>query len=309
MILQSFLGGKMKYVLSRTYILILFNLAHQYCVSQTLSLDVDKTYDFSPHTLSKKEQEKKGVALDAFWNKVKDDTAQNLPLLRSELKSKGHMPYFYYDGAGLLLYLSHARSDKELAAVAIEKCDINDIDAKIYIETLNSLAFDNINVTNAAIKILKFPNYNFFVVEHVMYFNQDNCLAYSLLPMRSEYYVDTLINSFKLSDTAGKYSILYTLWLGYNCKGDSLIRAVAKDISLGKNIRSFADTLMRNDFPADQEVLSLSSNELIAKRINALKRFSDEGLADLIRYSAALRKRSQCEVSPKAIAKSNYTGP
>jgi len=309
MILQFFSVRKMKYVLSRIFILILFNLAHQYCISQTLSLEVDKTYDFSPHTLSKKEQEEKGVALDAFWNKVKDDTTQNLPLLRRELMSKGHVPYFYYDGAGLLLYLSHTRSDKELAVAAIEKCDINDIDTKIYIETLNGLAFDNINVTNAAIKILKYPDFNFFVVEHVMYFNQNNCLAYSLLPMKSEYYIDTLINSFKLSDTVGKYSILYTLWLGYNCKGDSLIRAVAKDISLGKDIRSFADTLMENDFPTDQEVLSLSSNELIARRINALKRFSDEGLADLIRYSAALRKRGQCKVISKAITKTNDTGP
>ena len=121
----------------------------------------------------------------------------------------------------------------------------------IYVQTLNSLAFDSINILKAALKILDYPHFRFYLVQHVMYFNQDNCLAYCLLPMNQNFYIDTIINRFSSTDTTGQYSILYTLWLGYSCRGDSLIHASSKNLALPKAVRDFADTLSLVNYPID----------------------------------------------------------
>lgn len=63
--------------------------------AQSTSLDVDKTYDFSPQKLSKQEQDGKVKGMDDFWNKVKLDTTVYLPLLRKELATNGHVPFLF----------------------------------------------------------------------------------------------------------------------------------------------------------------------------------------------------------------------
>jgi hypothetical protein len=279
----------------RTLLIALFSLFHLLSLGQSGGLNVDSTYNFSPHKLSKSGKEARMKDLDSFWNKVKADTVMYLPKLRTELASNNHAPFFYFDGATLLLWLSNSKSDEKLAAESIAKTDLEDVDWKIYVQLLNSLAFDSINVLQAALKILKYPNFNFYLEEHVMYFHQENSLAYCLLPLKNEWYVDTLIARFESADTAARFSILYTLWMGYSCKGDSMIKAVAKSTHLPKDIRGFADTLSTYVFEIDQAKTSLPLEELKEKRLNSLKRFSDEGLGDLFTYSVALRKKTSCE--------------
>ena len=100
---------------------------------QSLSNDIESIYNFKPGKLTDKEQETKMPTLDRFWDKVKSDTTKYLSLLRVELKSSGHRPYFYYDGSGLLLSLTNSKADKELAIEAISKCDLDDISQEIYV--------------------------------------------------------------------------------------------------------------------------------------------------------------------------------
>lgn len=204
------------------------------------------------------------------------------------------MYLFYFDGSGLLLWLSHSRSDEEIAIEAIGKCDLKDIDHKIYVETLNHLAFDSINVLQAALKILEYPDFNFFLVQHVMYFNQEISLAYALLPMQDDRYVDTLISRFGSADTTAQFSILYTLWLGYSCRGDSLIRASAKNKELYKGIRVFANRITSDHPGKARDQSNVTITKLLEKRSDGLKRFSDEGLDDLIDYTIALRNKTHC---------------
>jgi len=262
--------------------------------AQSKSLDVDKTYDFSPQKLNKTEKEVKVKAMDNFWNKVKSDTTIYLPLLRKELATNSHVPYFYFDGSGLLLWLSHSRSDEEIAAEAIAKCDLKDIDQMIYVQTLNHLAFDSINVLQASLKILAYPDFNFYLVQHAMYFNQENSLAYCLLPMQDTRYVDTLISRFNLADTTAQFSIMYTLWLGYSCQGDSLILAASKNKKLYRGVQAFADTLISQQPVPDADLSNSSVGALLEKRSDGLKRFSDEGLDDLINSTIALRSKTHC---------------
>lgn len=262
--------------------------------AQPKKLDIDNIYDFSPQKLSRKEQKEKVKELDKFWNTIKSDTSFYLPQLRTELTTIGHFPYFYFDGSELLLKLSHSGNDKQIAANAIGKCDLMDIEPQSYVQTLNELAFDGIDVLQPALKILKYPDYKFYLVQHVMYFTQENCLAYCLLPMTSVAYTDSLISRFASADTTAQWSILYTLWLEYSCRGDSLIHASAKNKDLNAVIRALADTLVSHHPNPDPEQAQLTIDEIKEKRMDALRRFSDEGLADLNYYTFLLRSLAAC---------------
>ena len=204
------------------------------------SLDVDSIYNFTPSKLTRSDQERKLTFIDCFWQKVKSDPTKYLPLLRNDLNQPNHNPFFYYDGSILLLSLSNNNSDKNLAASAIARCELADIDRKEYVKTLNMLSNDSINVTNAAVKILYDSSFTFFIPQHVLYFNQGYCLTYMLLPEKQEFYVDTLISVFKTVPAISQKSILTTFWFAYTCKGDSLIKSAIEDSSLSKEVREYA---------------------------------------------------------------------
>jgi len=265
-------------------------------VAQSLKSEVDNIYNFSPSKLSKSAQDAKMPALDGFWAKVKSDTGTWLPPLRNELRAAGHHPFFYYDGAGLLMSLSHGMPDKELAVQSMTKCNLNDIDHRIYVSALNQLARDGINVTNAAIKILADPKFSFFLPEHAMNFTQDYCLAYMLLPQKPAFYSDTLVSLFGKLDAATQKSIITTFWLAYTCKGDSLINASIRDKSLKKDVSTYAGDLMSKATlsEAEKKYVQSEGQNIASIRENALKRFSDEAVDDLALSTKILRSESKC---------------
>jgi hypothetical protein len=277
-------------------LLIIFSLVTSFSFGQ--NLDVDQVYDFSPKKLSVSEKEKKLPALDGFWNRVKSNPSVNLPLLRKELNATGHNPFFYFDGASLLLSLSKNNSDKTIAADAISKCDLSDIDPKQYVTILNDLSRDGIKVTSAAVKILNDTAFSFFLVQHVMYFKQEDCLTYMLLPEKREFYVDTLISIFKSVNKNSQVSILYTLWYAYSCQGDSFINAVMVDKTLNEEVAKAAQEVMT--FPSLNDEIWKQINSMSAKqaekgRKESLQGFSDESLDELTMSTLALRKKANCQ--------------
>jgi hypothetical protein len=276
-------------------LLIIFSLLSSITFGQTLN--VDKIYDFSPSKLTSAEQEKKVPKLDGLWKKVKADTTKYLPLLRNDLNSPNHNPYFYYDGAALLLSLTKNDYDNTIAASAIAKCDLADIEPKEYVKTLNRLANDGIDVTKASVKILNDTSFFFFLPQHVMYFRQDNCLTYMLLPQKKEFYVDTLISLFKSVNPNAQKSILYTFWIAYTCKGDSLINDAMDDKTLSKEVSKYAKELMKSpDLSSEikKQINSMEANQIEEVRKESLRRFSDEALDDLMISTLALRKNTNC---------------
>jgi hypothetical protein len=264
---------------------------------QSLTNDIDNIYNFKPSKLTDKEQEVKMPTLDKFWDKVKSDTTQYLPSLRMELKSNGHNPYFYYDGSGLLLSLTNTKADKELAIEAIAKCDLADISQKIYVQTLNNLASEGLDVTMAAVKILSDDKYSFFIPQHALSFNQGYCLTYMLLPQPNFKYVDTLINMFKTVKPASQKSIITTLWFAYTCKGDIFLKSIIIDNTIQKEIREYAKKIMgyTNLSKEQKEYLkAISKDELDNIRKDALKRFSDEAIEELDMTTRVQRKDNNC---------------
>jgi hypothetical protein len=276
-------------------VLIIFILFTSLAFGQ--SLNVDNIYNFSPSKLKKSEQEKKLPALDGLWNKVKSDTTNYLPLLRNELNTQNHNPFFYYDGAALLLSLTKNDNDKTIAAKAIAKCDLADIDHKEYVITLNRLANEGIDVTTGAIKILSDTSFSFFIPQHVMNFSQDLCLTYMLLPEKRELYIDTLLALFKSVLPPSQESIIKTLWFAYSCRGDSLIAIASNDKYLNEVVRKTAKKMISvKDLSEDeiQHIQSLNKSRPEEFRKELLRHFSDEAADELIMNTIILRKDSNC---------------
>jgi len=264
---------------------------------QSLKVEIDNIYNFKPSKMTDAEQEKKFPSLDQFWDKIKADTTLYLPSLRFELNEPNHNPYFYYDGAGLLLSLSETNFDKKLAVIAITKCDLDDISQKLYVTTLNRLSNEGIDVTNAAIKILADPNFSFFIPQHVLTFNQGYCLTYMLLPQNPKSYTDTLISMFKKVEQGSQKSIITTFWFAYTCKGDSLIKSVMVDKTVDKEVRDYAKKIMGyTNLSKDQKeyLKDVGKNELDTLRIESLKRFSDEAVDELDMTTRVLRHDLNC---------------
>jgi len=278
--------------------IIVFTLVTVSTYGQTLSNEIDAIYNFQPSKLSDKEQESKFPALDSLWNKVKSDTSHYLPQLRLELRQIGHNPYFYYDGSSLLLSLSNAVNDKQLAVQAIAKCDLADISRKMYITTLNNLAQEDINVTTAAVKILQDDKFSFFLPEHAMTFNQGYCLTYMLLPIKQSVYVDTLITLFSNVSTTSKKSIITTLWFAYSCKGDGFLKAIMTNPAEEKEVREYAKKIMKyTNLTKDQkEYLKIIGKENLEEmREMSLQRFSDEAVAQLDMTTRIMRSEKDCQ--------------
>lgn len=274
-----------------------FALISTLAFGQTLSNEIDSIYTFKPSKLSSKEQESKLPALDKFWDKVKSDTTKYLPQLRYELKQTRHNPFFYYDGSALLLTLSQSFSDKNLAAQAIAKCDLDDISQKIYVTTLNKLAHEGLDVTKAAVKILSDDKFSFFIPQHAMTFNQGYCLTYMLLPQISNSYVDTLISIFPKVSITAKKSIITTLWFVYSCKGDEFIKSVITNQIADMEVREYAKKIMSyTKLTKDQkDYLKIVGKENIGDlRLMSLQRFSDEAIGELEMTTRVLRNEQNC---------------
>ena len=130
--------------------------------------------------------------MDGFWSKVKADTTRYLPELRKELQLEGNPKFFYFEGGQLLLSLSKAVKDKQIVLDGILKSDLNDIDRRALVSTLNYLAKSKLNTTEAALMILDDTDFRIFLPEHSFYFNQGYCLTYSLLPTNSHFYLTAI---------------------------------------------------------------------------------------------------------------------
>jgi hypothetical protein len=261
--------------------------------------EIDNIYNFHPHELSKAEQQEKFPPLDKFFEMVKSDTSKYLPLLRQELKSNDHFPYFYYDCSHLLMIMSKSYSDKELCAKAFSKCNIRDLDPKIYVVLLKSLATANINVTKAAVKILEDSTFHFYLIEHGAFdFIQGYCLMYCLLPLDPSIYTDTLIEYFQgTKDITAQKSIITTIWFSYSCSGDRFLHSLNDSITLSKEVIDYAKKLLTdNKLDRDYKKLlrKIKPDELEEMKKSGLQRFSDEAIYDLDFVTKANRQKLNC---------------
>lgn len=267
--------------------------------AQSLKKEIDSIYHFSPQRLTDQEKSQNSAILDLFWEKVKSDTALYLPMLREELQAADHQPFFYYDGAALLIASSGKLADKQLAAQAIASCDLEDISRREYVAMLNRLAHLGIDVSEAAVKILSDPEFSFFIPQHVMSFNQGYCLSYSLLPLPPALYVTKLGELlYSLKEVTSKKSIITTLWFACSCEGDMILRKAMVDPKLAPEVRDYANKIMSyTKIPRQYKKIAkhFSEEHVQVIRSKSLKRFSDEAISELDLTTRLMRKEGRCQ--------------
>jgi len=266
---------------------------------------VKTLYAFHPHALTDAQIDAKSKELDAFWEKVKSDTATYLPLLREALSDETSQSFFFYDGSKLLLSLSKDRSDEQLALTSIARCDIRDVQRDDYLYTVFHMAHDRLDTSEAAFKVLADPKFTVNVPQHALVLGQDFSLIYMLLPTSEDFFVQKAVDrlSTETEPTAQK-SLLRLLWYSVTEAGDRAVAAVAASERYSSPIREVARSLqsstasMESDSKPPKKLLK-EIGDIVPKdadfdrikevRRTRLSRVSDEALLELDALTWLLR--------------------
>jgi hypothetical protein len=89
--------------------------------------EIQKVYNFQPHTLTKAEIVEKSAFLDQFWTKAKSQPEVYVPGLRRELADFGNPPFFLFDGSQLLMSLTKEPADRKIILAAMAHSDLRDL--------------------------------------------------------------------------------------------------------------------------------------------------------------------------------------
>jgi hypothetical protein len=263
--------------------------------SQTLHNEIQTVYNFSPGKLSQEEQNKRIPLMDAFWKKVKSDTTAWLNELRAELKKEGNPPFFYFEGGQLLLSLSENVNDKQIVLDAISRSDINDIDRRTYVTTLNHLAQEKLNTTTAALKILDDKDFKIFLPAHAFTFIQGYCFTYALLPTDPSFYLKPVMERFTIEkNIVAQKSIVTFLWFANTCTGNNFLKAVSIDASVNQDVREYVIDLLGRKLKKNKEFKSMddmSVGELVEAQGIIISMMSDEAIYELDYVTKVLRSK------------------
>ena len=245
--------------------------------------EILKTYSFQPHTLTQKEIEAKSGELDRFWGKVKDGKEQYLPLLRTELQTTSNPSFFYYDCSKLLLSLSESIDDRKIALKAIPKVDLLDVQGDDYLRTVHMLAGFELDTSEAALRILDYPQFKAVIPRHALTLSQDYSLVYMLIPTKEKYYLEKLINRLSVEkNITSQKSIIQMLWYTVTRPGDQAIQQFSEDTNKPDESRMWAKELLarksKSGLSSKPGVSSYSS--LKQKRKEVMNRISDEALVE-----------------------------
>ena len=84
-----------------------------------LHAEIQRIYNFQPHTLSQDQTTQKSSLLDDFWTKAKSQPELYVPGLRRELADFTNPPFFLFDGSMLLMSLSKDPADRKIILAAV----------------------------------------------------------------------------------------------------------------------------------------------------------------------------------------------
>jgi hypothetical protein len=261
--------------------------------SATIHRQIQQTYNFQPHLLSNKEITEKSAALDQFWTRSKAEPPLYIPALRQELGDFKNPRFFLYDGSMLLLSLSDAPIDRNIALAAMARCDLRDVQAKDYFLQVHRMATLNEDTTAAAFHVLEQPKFTVFIPQHVLTLGQNYVLIYLLLPTDQDYWLQPAMDRLKTErDETAQKSLLLLLWYAQTDAADQAMSAFAGDASKPSVSRTYARELVnRKDKIGSKERTQASDSteaSLRQKRRERLKTVSDEALIDLDDFTLML---------------------
>lgn len=264
--------------------------------TSVLHAEIQKLYDFHPHTLSTAQINQKSDLLDQFWTKAKSQRDVYVPELRRELADFSNPPFFLFDGSQLLLSLSDAPADRKIVLSAIVHTDLRDLQLKDYFLLVQRMAAQGEDTTAAAFHILPEPKFQVFIPQHSLTLAQDYCLVYMLLPTNQDFWVQAAIEHLRAeTDATAQKSLLLLLWYAQTPESDKAIQEFST-AAKPQASKTYANELVhRKDSLARTDAAGSSESEesLRQARRERMKAVSDEALYDLDSYTAkiiAIRK-------------------
>ena len=241
-------------------------------------------YNFSPHTISDTARATKSKEMDAFWDIVKANPQVELPLLRKELADPSDPAFFMVDGSTLLLSLSHARPDEDLAAAAMARSDLKDVDSGAYFYAIHALSMDGVDTTAPAMHVLDDPNFAVIVPQHALTLDQGSVLMYLLLPVDQAKWIGAARSRFasEKSDVAAK-SLLSLFFYTQTKEGDAALAAAATDPSKNASVHANAKEYQKDVLEARKAKYDVTGSEATIRedRRKRLGAVSDEAIDDV----------------------------
>src|ERR1700674_4507663 len=141
--------------------------------SASIHQQIQQTYNFQPHLLSKQQITERSAVLDQLWTRAKADPSLFIPALRQELGDFKNPIFFLYDGSTLLLSLSDTPADRKIALAAMAHCDLRDVQTRDYFLQVHRMASLSEDKTAAAFHVLEEPKFTVFIPQHVLTLGQD----------------------------------------------------------------------------------------------------------------------------------------
>lgn len=242
--------------------------------AQSIEQKIEDLYAFKITDLDEKQLEEKYKELDSFWKFLNTDTTNYLPQIREELTEKGHSSYFYFDMCSYLEMQGY-NSDKNTIARALGNIKWADIGSWELVDKMHNFALNGIDVTNLVMQVLQFNKYRLTNQETGEEFNQGKLLAYLLLPLKKEVYLDKLMIEFPTGIQEAKRSIVTLLWLTNSTIGDNQLIEYSKCDTLDIDVRGYADRLINRFQPTDEERTKYDSLQPIEKKQLLSSRYHD----------------------------------
>lgn len=275
--------------------IILTHLTTINLVGQSFHEEVKSLFNFTPHKLSKDEQQKIFPKLDKFFNKVISNKDYYIDSLRIELKSNDHNPYFYFDGGVLLMEISKELKDLQLVADALTKVDLRDLPRKMYLQHILGLSIKGANVIDAGLHIFSDPTFQVYIVEHAFLLNQGESLKFILPRYESELYVDKLISLYQKSNSKSmKINIVELLYYSRNCKADNFLSDLIRNKKEPKDVKDLIKKI-ENQSTKKAKSNPNNYNEIREKIKISLTRISDEAIYELNELTGMLTKNYKCD--------------
>ena len=262
---------------------------------QNFHEEVTKVFNFSPHEMTKEEQDAVIPKLDKFFDMVIKNKDKYIESLREELRRNDNKPYFYFDGGNLLLEISKRKKDIQLAADALVKSDLSDIEGEIYLYHLLKLSLKGANVIDAALRILDDTTFWAFIPAHYLTFTYGEGLIFILPRYAPDLYVNKLISKFNSIPSEEKKLLCLELFLHANCcEADDFLKSLTTDSTQSEEVRnSVSETLKKTTVQRSNNKMRYAI--LFERRRRVLRRISDEALYEFYPLTWKMKKVYKCD--------------
>src|SRR6266436_1735599 len=258
-----------------------------------LHSEIQRVYNFQPHTLNHEQTMEKSALLDQFWNKAKSQRDVFVPGLRRELADFSNPVFFLFDGSKLLMNLSNDPEDRKIILAAVVHSDLRDLQLRDYFLLVQYMAAQGDDTAAAAFHILTAPKFQVFIPEHSLTLAQNYCLVYMLLPTNEDFWIQPAIDYLLAeSDVTAQKSLLLVLWYAQTPASDKAIVSFSADASKPQASRDYAIELVRRNKEGGAKMgataAKTSEESLRQARRERMKAVSDEALYDLDSYTTKI---------------------